>query len=199
MEECAIRLALGGSKVLECHGPADITKQTTEAIVNAANSSLLGGGGVDGAIHRAGGPSILAECKRIVAQIGSLAPGRAVITTGGRLAAKYVIHTVGPIYRDGRHKEAETLASCHRESIRVADEHGVQSLAFPAISTGAYGYPIGEAAPVAIAAALEGLQLSAVVKTVRFVIFDVSTLRIYVQAAQQISSNFDSAIQKRAL
>jgi O-acetyl-ADP-ribose deacetylase (regulator of RNase III) len=199
VEECAIRLALGGSKVLECHGPADITKQTTEAIVNAANSSLLGGGGVDGAIHRAGGPSILAECKRIVAQIGSLAPGRAVITTGGRLAAKYVIHTVGPIYRDGRHKEAETLASCHRESIRVADEHGVQSLAFPAISTGAYGYPISEAAPVAIAAAVEGLQLSAVVKTVRFVIFDVSTLRIYVQAAQQISSNFDSAIQKRAL
>ena len=199
MDECAIRLVLNEGKVLECHGPADITKQTTDAVVNAANSSLLGGGGVDGAIHRAGGPSILAECRRIVAQIGSLAPGRAVITTGGRLAARYVIHTVGPVYRDGRHNEAETLASCYSESIRVADEHGVQTLSFPSISTGAYGYPVGEAAPIAIAAAVRGLQHSTGVKTVRFVIFDNSTLQAYVQAAQQVPSHSDVATEKREL
>ena len=110
----AIRLLLDGGKTVEFHGPADITKETTDAIVNAANSSLLGGGGVDGAIHRAGGPAILAECKRIVAEIGRLPAGKAVITTGGRLPAKYVVHTVGPVYRDGRRGEAETLASCHR-------------------------------------------------------------------------------------
>ena len=196
MEECAIRLALDEGRVLECRGPADITKETTDAVVNAANSSLMGGGGVDGAIHRAGGPSILAECKRIVAQIGSLAPGRAVITTGGRLAARYVIHTVGPIYRGGRHREAETLASCYRESIRVADEHGVQSLSFPSISTGAYGYPVSEAAPIAVAAAVQGLESSAGVKTVRFIIFDLPTLRAYVQAAQHV---LDFTTHKRAL
>ena len=196
MEECAIRLALDEGRVLECRGPADITKETTDAVVNAANSSLMGGGGVDGAIHRAGGPSILAECKRIVAQIGSLAPGRAVITTGGRLAARYVIHTVGPIYRGGRHREAETLASCYRESIRVADEHGVQSLSFPSISTGAYGYPVSEAAPIAVAAAVQGLESSAGVKTVRFIIFDLPTLQAYVQAAQHV---LDFTTHKRAL
>src|SRR6202142_3354056 len=132
------RLTLANGKTIEFHGPADITKETTEAIVNAANSSLLGGGGVDGAIHHAGGPSILQECKRIVARMktGTLPAGKAVITTGGRLPAKYVIHTVGPVYRGGKQREAETLASCYRESIRVAADHGVRSLSFPSISTG---------------------------------------------------------------
>jgi O-acetyl-ADP-ribose deacetylase (regulator of RNase III) len=116
------RLTFANGKTLELHGPADITKETTEAIVNAANSSLLGGGGVDGAIHRAGGPRSSQECKRIVAKIGTLPAGKAVLTTGGRLPAKYVIHTVGPVYRGGRQREAETLASCYRESMRIADD-----------------------------------------------------------------------------
>src|ERR1700720_3956691 len=123
-----IRLVFDGGKAIEIHGPGDITEESTDAIVNAANSSLLGGGGVDGAIHRAGGPAILAECRQIVSKIGSLPAGGAVITSGGRLPAKHVIHTVGPIYRDGEHGEAERLASCHRESIRLADENGLQSI-----------------------------------------------------------------------
>ena len=122
-----IRLLLDGRKAIEIHGPADLTAETTDAIVNAANSSLLGGGGVDGAIHRAGGPVILAECRQIAGKIGTLPAGKAVITTGGRLAAKYVVHTVGPIYRGGRSGEAELLASCHRESLRLADQQGLAS------------------------------------------------------------------------
>ena len=145
-----MRLILQSGKTISFHGPADITKETSDAIVNAANSSLLGGGGVDGAIHRCGGPSILAECKTIVTEIGRLAPGKAVITGSGRLPAKFVIHTVGPIYRDGKSGEPEALASAHRESIRLADDHALQSLSFPAISTGAYGYPIAEAAQIAV-------------------------------------------------
>src|SRR6204780_3366282 len=166
-----MRLLLTSNKSVSFHGPADITKETTDAIVNAANSSLLGGGGVDGAIHRAGGPSILEDCKRIVAEIGRLPAGKAVITTGGRLAAKYVVHTVGPIYRGGKQREAETLASCYRESIRVADDHGIQSLAFPSISTGAYGYPVQDAAAVAIKAVIEVLPGTTHVQLVRFVLF----------------------------
>src|ERR1035437_355651 len=150
-----LRLALEGGKTIEIDGPSDITEETTDAIVNAANSSLVGGGGVDGAIHDAGGPAILAECRQIVNQIGRLPAGQAVITSGGRLGAKHVIHTVGPIYRGGQHGEAGTLASCHRESIRLADEHGLASLAFPAISTGAYGDPGTEAALIAISATVE--------------------------------------------
>ena len=138
----AVRLQLEHGKSFELHGPADITKAEVDAIVNAANSSLLGGGGVDGAIHRTGGPSILAECRRIAAEIGQLSPGKAVITTAGRLAAKYVIHTVGPIYRGGGRGEANVLRSCYQESIRIADEHDIRSIAFPSVSTGAFGYPI---------------------------------------------------------
>ena len=119
-----MRLLLEGGKVIEIHGPADITEETTEAIANAANSYLLGGGGVDCAIHEAGGPAILAECRKIVSKIGTLAPGKAVITSAGNLAAKHVIHTVGPVYRGGENGEAEILASAHRESVRLADEHG---------------------------------------------------------------------------
>src|SRR5208282_134990 len=142
MSDFAAKLTLSRGKTLELHGPADITRETTEAIVNAANSSLLGGGGVDGAIHRAGGPSILQECRRIAAgmKTGTLPAGKAVLTTAGRLPARYVVHTVGPVYRGGRLNEAETLASCYRESLRVADDHGIRSMAFPSISTGDFGY-----------------------------------------------------------
>ena len=176
----------GQEKRIEIHGPADITAETTDAIVNAANSSLLGGGGVDGAIHRAGGPAILAECREIVGRIGTLPAGKAVITTGGRLAAKHVIHTVGPIYRGGERGEAETLANCHLESLRLADEHGLASVAFPAISTGAYGYPVNNAAPIAISAALQALASAQHVMLCRFVLFDVLTARAYERAAEQL-------------
>ena len=178
------RLLLEGGKIIEFHGPADITKETTDAIVNAANSSLLGGGGVDGAIHRAGGPSILAECKKIVSEIGRLPAGKAVITTGGRLPAKYVVHTVGPVYGGGGRGEARTLARCHRESIRLADDHAAHSIAFPAISTGAYGYPVSEAAPIAVSAAIAALKSTSQLEVVRFVLFDAATLAAYIAAAE---------------
>ena len=186
VETFAIRLLLEGGKAIEIHGPADLTAETTDAIVNAANSSLLGGGGVDGAIHDAGGPAILAECRQIASKIGTLPAGKAVITTGGRLASKYVIHTVGPIYRGGERGEAETLASCHRESLRVADEKSLKSVAFPAISTGAYGYPVTDAAPIAISSTLEALTSAKHVTLCRFVLFDVSTVRAYQRAAENL-------------
>jgi len=181
-----MRLILGSDKLIEIVGPADITEQSTDAVVNAANSTLLGGGGVDGAIHDAGGPVILDECRAIVGKIGRLAAGNAVITTGGNLRARHVIHTVGPIFRDGNHRESETLASCHRESIRLADEHALRSLTFPAISTGAYGYPVNEAAPIAIAATVEALADAKHVTLCRFVLFDVSTVRAFERAAEKI-------------
>jgi O-acetyl-ADP-ribose deacetylase (regulator of RNase III) len=187
MSDFAARLTFSNGKTLELHGPADITKEATEAIVNAANSSLLGGGGVDGAIHYAGGPSILQECKRIVAKIGTLPAGKAVITTGGRLPAKYVVHTVGPVYRGGKQHEAETLASCYRESMRIADDHGIKSLAFPSISTGAFGYPVHEAAEIAVRAIVEALPPCAHIAQVRFALFDIATCKAYVQAAEQLS------------
>jgi len=188
-----IRILLGNGKTVEFHGPADITKEVSHAIVNAANSSLLGGGGVDGAIHRAGGPSILAERRRVVSQSGTLPPGKAVITTGGRLTAKYVIHTVGPIYRGGDQGEEKALESCHRESIRLADEHLVESLSFPAISTGAYGYPVTAAAEVAVAAVAEALRSTTHLNRVRFVLFDVSTLRAYTRAAEGLRDPKDGS------
>ncbi|HET6177454.1 MAG TPA: O-acetyl-ADP-ribose deacetylase [Candidatus Sulfotelmatobacter sp.] len=181
-----MRLQLSDQKIIEIHGPADITEETTDAIVNAANSSLLGGGGVDGAIHEAGGPAILAECRQIVSKIRRLPAGQAVITTGGQLAAKHVIHTVGPVYRRGEHGVAETLASCHRESVRLADEHGLTSLAFPAISTGAYGYPVTEAAPIALTATIEALTSAKHVTKCRFVLFDISTVRAFERAAEKL-------------
>jgi len=187
MSDFAARLTFANGKTLELLGPADITKETTDAIVNAANSSLLGGGGVDGAIHHAGGPSILQECKRIVARIGTLPAGKAVITSGGRLPAKYVIHTVGPVYRGGQQHEAETLASCYRESVQVADDHGVRSLAFPSISTGAFGYPVQEAAEIAVRSIVEALPPCAHVDYVRFVLFDIGTCKAYVRAVEEIS------------
>ena len=147
----------------------DITEQHVDAVVNAANSGLLGGGGVDGAIHRRGGPSILEECKRIRATEwpDGLPTGKAVATTGGALPARWVIHTVGPVYAK-REDRSGLLASCHTESLRVADELKAQTIAFPAISTGVYGYPLDEAAPVAIEA-VKGADTS--VDEVRFVLF----------------------------
>ena len=186
VSEFTNRLLLADGKSIEFQGPADITEETTDAIVNAANSSLLGGGGVDGAIHRAGGPAIRAECRKIVASIGHLPAGKAVITTAGRMPAKHVIHTVGPIYRDGEHGEAQALASCHLESIRLADENRLQSVAFPAISTGAYGYPVAEAAAIAVAAVADALRKTTHVRRVRFVLFDVATLRAYASAAENL-------------
>jgi O-acetyl-ADP-ribose deacetylase len=193
VSDFAIQLALEDGKSIEFAGPADITREKTDAIVNAANSSLLGGGGVDGAIHRAGGPEILEECRQIVSKIGCLAAGNAVITSGGKLSAKYVIHTVGPIYRDGNRRENETLESCHRESIRVADERGITSLSFPAISTGAFGYPVTEAATIAVCSTAEGLAFAKHVSRVRFVLFDLSTLKAYVRAAEKFAEVSSSA------
>jgi len=181
-----MRLLLEGGKIIELDGPGDITRETTDAIVNAANSSLLGGGGVDGAIHRAGGGAILEECRAIVSKIGRLAAGNAAITSGGNLGARHVIHTVGPVFRDGNHRESETLAACHHESIRLADEHALTSISFPAISTGAYGYPVNEAAPIALSAAIEALGSSKHVKLCRFVLFDASSVRAFERAAENL-------------
>src|SRR5271165_6592490 len=144
----------------------------------------MGGGGVDGAIHRAGGPAILEACKAIVDRRGRLPAGQAVATTGGRLPAKYVIHTVGPVWSGGQRDEAETLTSCHRESIRVADELQLHSVAFPAISTGIYGYPVELAANVAIASTADALALTITVREVRFVLFDQTALRQFCDAAK---------------
>ncbi|NMB75322.1 MAG: O-acetyl-ADP-ribose deacetylase [Myxococcales bacterium] len=158
----------------------DITAQDTDAIVNAANRSLLGGGGVDGAIHRAGGPEILKECKRLRAERypDGLPTGQAVATGGGRLRARWVIHTVGPVYARSADPAGE-LSSCHREALRVADEVAARSLAFPAISTGAYGYPIEEAAEVA----LSSVRAAATkVALVRFVLFGDEALDAFRRA-----------------
>jgi O-acetyl-ADP-ribose deacetylase (regulator of RNase III) len=158
----------------------DITTVAVDAIVNAANSALAGGGGVDGAIHRAGGPSILEECRKI----GSCPTGSAVATGAGKLPAKWVFHAVGPIYR-GKEKDVEQLASCHLKCLDLAAEKGCRSIAFPAISTGAYGYPVGEASVIAVGS-VHGWLLNHpdVLDRIVFVLFDADTLTAY-QAAHQ--------------
>ena len=158
----------------------DITKQATEAIVNAANSSLMGGGGVDGAIHRAGGSAILDECRQIVSRIGRLDTGKAVITTGGDLKAKYVIHTVGPVWHGGNRGEAELLSSAYRESLKLATDYKLKSISFPSISTGAYGYPVSEAAEVALETVIAILRdgLTSLQEVV-FVLYDSMTYYAY--------------------
>ena len=150
----------------------DITKISVDAIVNAANSSLMGGGGVDGAIHRAGGPEILEDCKRIVAQRGVCRTGEAVITTAGRLPARYVIHTVGPIWNGGKKNEAQELANCYTNSLRLAVENNCRSVAFPNISTGVYRLPKPEAARIAVAAVYSFAKDNTSIDQVLFVCFD---------------------------
>ena len=156
----------------------DITKQKVDAIVNAANSSLMGGGGVDGAIHRAGGQAILEECKIIIAKQGSCPTGEAVITTAGNLPAKFVIHTVGPVWSGGNSGEPAKLANCYNNSLRLAVENGLQSVAFPNISTGIYGYPKKEAAAIAVKTVSDFLRANAPVK-VYFVCFDEENFQLY--------------------
>jgi O-acetyl-ADP-ribose deacetylase (regulator of RNase III) len=160
----------------------DITKLTTTAIVNAANSSLLGGGGVDGAIHRAAGPQLLAECQRIRARQGGCKTGEAVITAGGRLPAAHVIHTVGPVWNGGHRGEPELLASCYRHSLHLAMEHKLSSVAFPGISTGIYGYPKAEAAAIAVREVQQWLATHEWPQEMVLVAFDAEAKLLYEQA-----------------
>ena len=160
---------------------ADITTLAVDAIVNAAYTSLLGGGGVDGAIHRAAGPELLAECRTL----GGCETGHAKITQGYRLAARWVIHAVGPVWRGGSHGEPELLASAYRESLRLATQHGVQTIAFPAISCGVYGYPVGEAASIAVGEVRSFLQTDSVVERVTLTCFGQTVLDAYLRAVAQ--------------
>jgi O-acetyl-ADP-ribose deacetylase (regulator of RNase III) len=153
----------------------DITTQRVDALVNAANASLLGGGGVDGAIHRAGGPAILEECRGL----GGCAPGDARVTGAGRLPARWVIHAVGPVWRGGGAGEEELLAACHRRAVEMAGELGCGSIAFPAISTGAYGFPIARAAPIAIGAVREAAPAAPSLRLARFVLFSAEDLEVF--------------------
>jgi O-acetyl-ADP-ribose deacetylase (regulator of RNase III) len=159
---------------IELH-KGDITKMAVDGIVNAANSSLLGGGGVDGAIHRAAGPQLIQETRTL----GGCATGDAKISGGYNLPARHVIHTVGPVYHDGEHGEPEQLASCYRRSLEVADENGLTSLAFPSISTGAYGYPLKEAADIAVNTVLSELERFPRIERVIFVLFSDKDLETY--------------------
>lgn len=159
----------------------DITREDTDAIVNAANASLLSGGGVDGAIHRAAGPQLLAECRTL----GGCATGDAKITRGYNLQAKYVIHAVGPVYRDGAHGEPELLASCYRRALEIAHAHHLQSIAFPAISTGVYGYPMADAARVAFATMREFLETHDVPELIRMVLYDARAFQTHERVLQE--------------
>lgn len=168
----------------------DITEQETEAVVNPANPTLMGGGGVDGAIHRKGGPSILEECKviRATKYPNGLPTGKAVVTSGGRLKAKYVIHTVGPIWRGGEKGEAELLAEAYRSCLELAVSKGIKSIAFPSISTGAYGYPVDEASRVALKTVKNFLEKGQMLDEVVFVLFSRSDLKVYEEAAAEVFS-----------
>jgi O-acetyl-ADP-ribose deacetylase (regulator of RNase III) len=179
MEVCGfMAMTINETKVSIVQG--NITRQATDAIVNAANPSLMGGGGVDGAIHLAGGPAILEECKRIVARQGRLPTGQAVITTGGNLKARYVIHTVGPIWHGGGGNEAELLRSAYYECLKLATESKLASVSFPSISTGAYGYPVDEAARIAVRTVVSFLKDQPTSLTeVVFVLFDSRTYQSY--------------------
>lgn len=164
----------------------DITEQDTEAIVNAANTSLLGGGGVDGAIHRAGGPEILEECKKIRARQEGCPTGEAVITTGGKLKAKYVIHTVGPVWSGGNQNENLLLRNAYRNSLILAKDKGIKSISFPSISTGAYRFPIYDAARIALSSVREFLKEHDF-EEVRFILFSERDLKAYEEAWQKVS------------
>lgn len=153
----------------------DITEIKVDAIVNAANTSLLGGGGVDGAIHRKGGPQILAECRKI----GGCPTGEAVITTAGLLPAKFVIHTVGPVWHGGNNKERELLANAYRNSLKVAEQHDLTTIAFPNISTGVYGFPKDKAATIAVNTVKDFMQTAKSLKEVIFVCYDTENYQLY--------------------
>lgn len=186
MENPSREITVGQARLAIVQG--DITRQKTEAIVNAANSGLMGGGGVDGAIHRAGGPAILEKCKQIVAKQGRLPTGRAVITTGGNLAAKYVIHTVGPVWHGGSRDEAVLLESAYYQSLKLAAEKELASVSFPSISTGAYGYPLAEAARVALKTAIAFLNEPATsLREVVFVLFDAKSYQAYASALEELA------------
>ena len=157
----------------------DITKLKVDAIVNAANTSLLGGGGVDGTIHRAGGPAILADCRRIRDRQGGCEVGEAVITTGGNLAARYVIHTVGPVWQDSQHGEDDLLASAYRNSLRLAVAHQLKTIAFPNISTGIYHFPKNMAAVIAVDTVTDFLEFDKELEHVIFVCFDQENYELY--------------------
>jgi O-acetyl-ADP-ribose deacetylase len=182
-----VRLSLGEGSTIELV-EGDITRQEIDAIVNAANSSLMGGGGVDGAIHRAGGLQILEECRKIVAAQGPLPPGRAVHTTAGQLPCGFVIHTVGPVWHGGEHGEAETLTSCYRECLRLADKLQLQHVAFPSISTGAYGYPVAEAAELALTTVAVVLADLRYLREVRFVLFANRDFNTYRRALESLAA-----------
>lgn len=175
----------GGKKLRLITG--DITKVRVDAIVNAANSGLRGGGGVDGAIHRAGGPAIMRELDEIRAKQGGCPTGSAVATSAGALPARFVFHAVGPVYRDGQHGEPDQLASCYRACLELAEQHGAKTISFPAISTGIYGYPVEEAATIALRTVAEHLNRpSCAVEDAVFVLFDQRTYDEHARAAQAI-------------
>src|SRR6476659_5957772 len=185
----SVRYRIGPKAALEL-AMGDITDETTDAIVNAANSSLLGGGGVDGAIHRAAGPALLAECKKIRDQRGPLPPGQAVTTSGAKLKAKYVIHTVGPVWQGGKVNEPQILESCYCNSMEQANLKNCNSVSFPSVSTGAYGYPVTAAAQIALRAIADLLHVPKSVKLVRFVLFDQRTYNAYAAAAEKLGRDF---------
>ena len=185
----SVRYRIGSKATLEL-AMGDITDETTDAIVNAANSGLLGGGGVDGAIHKAAGPALLTECKKIREQRGPLPPGQAVTTSGADLKARYVIHTVGPVWQGGKVNEPQILESCYCNSIEQANLKACNSVSFPSISTGAFGYPVGPAAQIALRTIADLLHEPRSVKLVRFVLFDQRTYKAYAAAAEELSRDF---------
>ena len=183
-DEVSVSINVNKTKLTLISG--DITEQETDAIVNAANSSLLGGGGVDGAIHRAGGRKILEECIKIREKQGGCKTGEAVITTGGNLKAKHVIHTVGPVWQDGSYGEPELLASCYRNSLKLAVENGIRTVSFPSISTGAYGYPIDKAARIALKTVINFLKNNDFLDEVAFVLYGELAYQNYVDALKSL-------------
>src|SRR6476660_5332700 len=185
----SVRYRIGSKATLEL-AMGDITEESTDAIVNAANSGLLGGGGVDGAIHDAAGASLLAECKKIRDQRGPLPPGQAVTTSGGKLKARYVIHTVGPIWQGGKVNEPQILESCYCHSMEQANLKACTSVSFPSVSTGAFGYPVKAAAQIALRAIADLLHEPKSVRLVRFVLFDQSTYKAYAAAAEKLGRDF---------